>query len=148
MDRALDAVRLQVGDNPNTVAVAQIRALLPHLPPSGSAPMVAFDGGYDPVQLAVGLADTNVQTVVRIKSDRRFSARASVKPRSPAGGRPQRHGPRFSCSDPATWPTPTRNWCANTTPTAWSRSRHGTACTRTSAPTETRPACSPSSKAP
>jgi hypothetical protein len=104
----LDAVRVQVGDNTNAVAVAQIRALLPSLDPHGPAPLVAFDGGYDPVQLAVGLADTNVQTVVRIKSDRRFSARAAVKPRSPAGGRPQRHGPRFSCSDPATWPVPDR----------------------------------------
>src|ERR1051326_8075757 len=78
----LDAVRLAVGDNPNTVAVAQIRALLSRLGSTATAPLFAFDGGYDPAQLAVGLAGTGAQSVVRIKSDRVFFARPSGRTRS------------------------------------------------------------------
>jgi hypothetical protein len=84
--------------------VARVRALLPRLEP-GLIPLFAFDAGFDPVQLSVGLSDAHVQVVVRIRDDRKFFT--PPPPRRPGqGGRPRRHGDRFSCADPATWPPP------------------------------------------
>jgi hypothetical protein len=101
----LDARRLIVGDNPNTVAAGQIRAALCRLPALPEPALVAFDGGYDPVQLSVELAGTGVQIVVRVRNDRKYYARPA--PRTPgAGGRPRRHGAKVACADPATWPEP------------------------------------------
>ncbi|MEV0458971.1 NF041680 family putative transposase [Catellatospora methionotrophica] len=101
----LDAVRLSVTDNANTVAVTQIRALLPRLGELPTAALFAFDGGYDPVQLTVGLAGTGAQAVVRVKNDRTFFARP---PERGGGwpGRPPRHGTRFACANPETWHHP------------------------------------------
>jgi hypothetical protein len=99
----LDLMRVEVGDNANTVAVAQIRGLLPRLAMAGPgmpAPLFAFDGGYDPVQLSVGLAGAGAQILVRIKSDRVFFGRPVPGP----VGRPRRHGDRSACADPQTWP--------------------------------------------
>jgi hypothetical protein len=101
----LYAHRLAVGDNTNTVAVARVRALLPRLEPGPQTPLFAFDAGFDPVQLTVELSNTDAQIVVRIRDDRKFFTPAP--PRRPGqGGRPRRHGNRFSCANPATWPAP------------------------------------------
>jgi hypothetical protein len=43
-----DIVRVPVGANPNTVAVAQIHTILPRLPDTDVLPLFAFDGGCDP----------------------------------------------------------------------------------------------------
>jgi hypothetical protein len=52
------------------------------------------------------LADQRAAVLVRLRSDRCFYA--DPPPRPPgAGGRPRRHGAKFACADPATWPTPT-----------------------------------------
>ncbi|MEV0461300.1 NF041680 family putative transposase [Catellatospora methionotrophica] len=101
----LDAARLAVGDNTNQVAIAQIQALLPRLPDTGQQPLFAFDGGYEPVQLTIGVTGTPAQIVVRIKSDRKFFGRPE-QAHSRKGGRPARHGTRFSCADPDTWHHP------------------------------------------
>jgi hypothetical protein len=101
----LDARRLQVGQNPNTIAVEQVKAVLPRLGSLPGTPLFAFDGGYDPVQLTVGLSDVDAQIVVRIRDDRKFFTPPPPRDdRQP--GRPRRHGERFSCADPATWPPP------------------------------------------
>lgn len=102
-----DARRVIVGENLNSVAVHQIRALLPRLGDLTMMPLFAFDAGYDPVQLTAGLSATGTQIVVRIKSDRVLYARPT--PRKPGGhsrGRPRSHGARFACADPTTWPVP------------------------------------------
>jgi hypothetical protein len=101
----LDCRRLLVGDNPNVVAARQIRQVLPRL---GSLPVMAlfaFDGGYDPVQLSVELAGSSAQIVVRVRDDRTFFARP-VPRVGGRGGRPRRHGARFACADPGSWPAP------------------------------------------
>ncbi len=104
----LHAHRLAVPDNLNTVAVARVRALLPRLEPGPLTPLFAFDAGFDPVQLSVGLSDVDAQIVVRIRDDRKFFT--PPPPRRPGrGGRPRRHGDRFSCADPSTWPAPDRD---------------------------------------
>jgi DDE superfamily endonuclease len=100
----MDMTRPAIGDNTNTVAAQRVRALLPRLEP-GLMPLFAFDAGFDPVQLTVGLSDLEVQVVVRIRDDRKFFTPAP--PRRPGQrGRSRRHGDRFSCADPATWPPP------------------------------------------
>jgi DDE superfamily endonuclease len=101
----LYAHRLAVDDNLNTVAAAQVRALLPRLGRLPATPLFAFDAGFDPVQLSVGLSDVPAQAVVRIRDDRKFFT-PPPPPRPGRGGRPRRHGDRFSCADPATWPAP------------------------------------------
>jgi hypothetical protein len=100
----MDMTRPAIGDNTNTVAVERIRALLPRLEP-GLIPLFAFDAGFDPVQLTVELSDADVQIVVRIRDNRKFFT--PPPPRRPGQrGRSRRHGDRFSCADPATWPPP------------------------------------------
>ncbi len=100
-----DARRSIVGENLNTVAVQQIQALLPRLGTMAVMALFAFDGGYDPVQLSVGLSGVAAQVVVRIKSDRKFFTRPAPRPPGKLG-RPRMHGDRFSCNDPGTWHTP------------------------------------------
>jgi hypothetical protein len=102
----LDITRLTAGDNPNTIAVGQIRALLTRLARRGVQPLFAFDGGYDPVQLTVGVAGTPAQIMVRIKGDRKFFTRPPARRRDGKPGRPPRHGDRLCCADESTWPTP------------------------------------------
>lgn len=87
----------------NVVAVGQIRAVLARLGPLEQAALVAFDGGYDQVQLSVGLAGTGVQIVVRVRDDRAFYARPQARVGG-RGGAPRRHGAKVSCADPGSWP--------------------------------------------
>ena len=101
----LDTRRLAVADNPNLVAARQIRDLLPRLRPLPVAALFAFDAGYDPVQLSVELANTGTQIVVRVRDDRAYYAPA-VPRAGGRGGRPRRHGVKFACADPGTWPDP------------------------------------------
>jgi hypothetical protein len=101
----LDSRRLAVGDNPNQVAVQQVRGVLARLPALPVAALFAFDGGYDPVQLSVELAGTGAQIVVRVRDDRAWFARPVAR-EGGRGGRPRRHGARVTCADPQTWPVP------------------------------------------
>ncbi|MEZ5085680.1 MAG: transposase [Tessaracoccus sp.] len=69
-------------------------------------PLFVFDAGYDLIALTHELAGQAATLVVRIRDDRVFYARAA--PAEPGTvGRPRRHGNRFSCADPSTWPSPT-----------------------------------------
>jgi hypothetical protein len=101
----LDTRRLSVGDNPNLVAARQIRAVLTRLGRLPQAALFAFDAGYDPVQLSVELAGTGTQIVVRVRDDRAYYGHP-VPRTGGRGGRPRRHGAKFACADPGSWPTP------------------------------------------
>jgi hypothetical protein len=102
----LDLRRLHPTENQNEVATERVRSLLERLPQrEGSAPLFVFDAGYDPVQLQQGLEGSGVQLLVRLRSGRRFYADPQGPP-APTG-RPRRHGKKFSCRDPNTWPEPT-----------------------------------------
>ena len=69
-------------------------------------PWFVFDGGYDSAQLSLDLAGVPVAVLVRLRSDRCFYA--DPPPRPPGStGRPRRHGAKFNCADPTTWPVPT-----------------------------------------
>ncbi len=87
------------------VAAAQIKEVVRRLPAAGPVPLCVCDAGYDPVQLALDLGATPVATLVRLRKDR--CCYADPDPATAATGRPRRHGRKFACKDPATWPTPT-----------------------------------------
>lgn len=102
----VDARRLLPGENPSTIAARQIRGLLQRRPELGArSPLFVFDGGYDSVRLALDLTGSPAQILVRVRSDRCFYADPPPR-RTTVAGRPRRHGAKFTCADPATWPTP------------------------------------------
>jgi hypothetical protein len=102
----VDAARLHPLDDTDQQAAVQVRALLGRLPAGGPVPLFVFDAGYDSAQLTLDLAEERVAVLVRLRSDRCFYA---DPPPPPPGktGRPRRHGVKFNCADPTTWPTPT-----------------------------------------
>jgi hypothetical protein len=108
----MDVRRLLPMENSNVVAAEQVKALLSRLPPSeeaaaaaaAAAPLFVFDAGYDPVQLQQGLEGRRCQILVRLRAGRCFYADPSGPP-APTGRR-RRHGEKFDCKDPATWPEP------------------------------------------
>jgi hypothetical protein len=102
----VDAARLHPLDDTDQQAARQIRTLLERLPAGGPPPWFVFDGGYDSAQLTLELADVPAAVLVRLRSDR--CCYADPPPRPPGStGRPRRHGAKFNCADPATWPIPT-----------------------------------------
>ncbi|MCY1145709.1 transposase [Actinoplanes sp. Pm04-4] len=102
----LDTRRVLVGENANVVAAQQIQQVLPRLGRLSAPALFAFDGGYDPVQLTVELTGAGAQIVVRVRDDRVFFARPPTRPPGGRSGAPRRHGAKFSCTDPSTWPVP------------------------------------------
>lgn len=107
----LDVQRVPPGQDANTVAAAQIKEVLRRRPADGRVPLVLFDAGYDPIQLALDLGepDTPVAFAVRLRKNRCFYADPEP-PMATRRGRPRRHGPKFSCADPSTWPAPTAEY--------------------------------------
>lgn len=100
----VDVRRVHPSANVHTVAAAQIKALAASMRADDPAPLFVFDAGYDPLQLAVELGDTRAAILVRLRRGRCFYA----DPEPYAGiGRPRRHGRKFACDDPTSWPTPT-----------------------------------------
>jgi hypothetical protein len=100
--------RMTPGENSNQVAAEQVRSLLRQRS-HAKLPIISFDAGYDPVQLGVALADRHdaLCLLVRLRSGRCFYADPPV---GPTGGRPRRHGAKFVCDDPDTWPVPSAAW--------------------------------------
>jgi hypothetical protein len=106
----LDVQRVHPSQDVHEVAIEQIKASLRRLPASDpTVPLFVFDAGYDPVKLALGLGDTLAAILVRLRRDRCFYADAD--PADYGGnGRPRRHGAKFACQDPTTWPAPTAQY--------------------------------------
>jgi DDE superfamily endonuclease len=104
----LDVQRVSPGEETNTAAALMIRRLVRRLPAEGPVPHFVFDAGYDPLHLALALASTRAAILVRLRRDRCFYADPPPAHHRPQGGRPQRHGAKFACTDPTTWPTPSR----------------------------------------
>ncbi len=106
----VDVQRVHPTENANDVAVRQIKALVEQLLESDDVPLFVFDAGYDPVPLTQGLSDGPVAILVRLRADRCFYADPPPTAPSAKGGRPRKHGPKFSCKDPSTWPSPTAEY--------------------------------------
>ena len=102
--------RMRPGENANAVAAEQIRSWLGQAPPAvppARAPIFSFDAGYDSVQVSLALANEPVCLLVRLRTGRCFYADPITQPTT---GRPRRHGAKFVCADPTTWPEPTDQW--------------------------------------
>jgi len=93
-------------ENSNAVAAEQVKALLGRSPPeeATAVPLFVFDAGYDPVRLQQGLEGRRCQILVRLRAGRCFYADPSGPP-APTG-HSRRHGDKFECKDPASWPEP------------------------------------------
>ena len=104
----VDALRVHPDQEVNTVATVQVEALLGRSPMEGGIPLFVFDAGYDPVKLQQGLESSPCQILVRCgRAGRCFYADPSLAGPPATTGRPRRHGPKFDCKDPSTWPEPT-----------------------------------------
>lgn len=113
----LDVQRLRPGQDINDLAAAQIARLMRLLPPSAPPPLFVFDAGYDPIQLALALdalGQTRPAVLVRLRRDRCFYADPDPL-QAAATGRPRRHGAKFACRDPRTWPEPSDEHCEQDT---------------------------------
>src|SRR5579883_220818 len=100
----LDVARVPPTEDGHAVAARQIRALVSGLAPGHGRPLCVFDAGYDPEELARERGDAPVSVLVRLRAGRCFYG---DPPPPKATGRPPRHGAKFACDDPATWPEPT-----------------------------------------
>jgi hypothetical protein len=103
-----DAGQVRPEEDANDVAAEQVEALAHRLPQSGAAPLFVFDAGYDPVRLQRNLEGCRAQILVRLHSGRVFYADPPIPKRQPIG-RPCRHGEKFDCKNPSTWPAPDRD---------------------------------------
>ncbi|HVG97711.1 MAG TPA: transposase [Chloroflexota bacterium] len=104
----VDVRRVRPEEKPTDLAVEQLKTLVATRPAAqrGEVPLVLFDAGYDAGGFTHALADTPVALLIRLRSNRHFwfaPVRTTAHPR----GRPKRHGAKFVCDDPATWPAPT-----------------------------------------
>ena len=99
--------RLKPEDNSNLVAVERIKALPQEGRASGPLPIFVFDAGYDPVQLAQAWGTLHAAALIRLRAGRCFYAGPTEQA---ATGRPPRHGHKFACADPTTWPEPDQEY--------------------------------------
>src|ERR1019366_5191100 len=104
----VDVARIAPGSDATSATIDQVRRLVELLPADGEVPLFVFDAGYDPIAIGHDLGDARCEVCCRIRDDRVFYADPSPRPTWPpeSGGRPPRHGRRFKCSDPQTWPEP------------------------------------------
>src|SRR3954470_21352872 len=101
----VDAHRVPAGEDIGRVTAAPVRALTDRLDLGPAVPLFVFDAGYAPIALTVDLADLPLAILARIRCDRVFYT-APAAPAPGQVGRPRRHGARFCCADPASWPMP------------------------------------------
>ncbi len=106
---SLDVRRVHMDTNFHAVALEQMQHVL-HALPGGEPPLFVFDGGYDPMRLAMNTDPSKAAILERIRRNRNFYADAQ-NTYSAIGGRPKRHGTKFSCHDPSTWTAPTYELC-------------------------------------
>lgn len=107
----LDVRRVHPSENATAIAVEQIVGFVSHRPADGATPLFVFDAGYDSAQVTRGLETLPVAVLVRLRADRCFYADPPPATPSPKGGRPRKHGAKFACKNPATWPAPTAEHC-------------------------------------
>ena len=103
----VDVRRVGPEEKPTALAVEQLKALGATRPAAqrGEVPLVLFDAGYDASGFTHALAGTPVALLIRLRSNRHFWF-APVRTTAHPCGRPRRHGAKFVCNDPATWPAP------------------------------------------
>jgi hypothetical protein len=108
----VDVRRVRPEEKPTDLAVEQLKTLIATRPAGqrGEVPLVLFDAGYDASGFTHALAGTPVALLIRLRRNRHFWC-APVRTTAHPRGRPRRHGAKFVCDDPATWPAPTAELC-------------------------------------
>lgn len=110
----IDARRVHPMDNADEIAAAQVEDIVNRLQKCEQTrdepPLFVFDAGYGAVGLTQSLWNYPVQILVRLNSRRCFYADPPDRVPGKAG-RPRRHGHRFVCKEPGTWPEPTAEHC-------------------------------------
>jgi DDE superfamily endonuclease len=101
--------RIIPGETSNAIAAEQIRSHQRQCRKKGRRQAIySMDAGYDPVAMGEALQEEeNVCLLIRLRSGRCFYAEP---PALPTGGRPRKHGRKFTCDKPLTWWEPTREW--------------------------------------
>jgi hypothetical protein len=105
----VDVRRVRPTEKTTLVAVEQVKALVAQRAATerpGAVPLFVFDAWYDAAHFTQALADVPVALVIRLRSNRCFFAEPDPGTQ-PTRGRRKRHGAKFVCNDPATWPAPT-----------------------------------------
>lgn len=107
----VDVTRIPPHADTGTATATQIRALAADLAGRPDAvnsptPLFVFDAGYNPAALTYDLSGTPVNLTVRLRNDRVFYADPPPPVPGHGPGRPRRHGARFECAHPDTWPAP------------------------------------------
>ncbi len=123
----VDVSRIPPTDDPTDATIVQLRRLVGLLPSDSEVPIFVLDAGYDPIAISHDLGDERCEILCRVRDDRVFYADAPSRPNRPpsTGGRPPRHGRRWKCSDPTSWPEPDARLVASdsrygsVTVTAW-----------------------------
>ena len=102
----VDVVRVSPFMDATTATVDQVRGLVDLLPADGPVPMFVFDAGYDPIAIGHDMKGVRAEVLCRLRDDRVVDADPPSRPNRPlqTGGRPPRHGRRFKCSEPESWP--------------------------------------------
>ncbi len=84
----VDARRVRLDQETNTVATEQIEGLLGRSPMVDGVSLFVFAAGYDPVKLQRGLEGSQCQILVRLRAGRRFYGdplASPVRPPTPDG---------------------------------------------------------------
>ena len=108
----LSVERVPPGATVNAVAAQQVRRVVARRPADGQLPLFVFDAGDDAVQVAQALrlavGALRAAVLVRLRRGRCFSTDPPPYPgkASGRGGRPRRHGQKFTCDRPETWWAP------------------------------------------
>lgn len=100
----VDVSRVPLDLDAHEIAGRQMRAVIASSPPAVT-PLFAFDAGYDPTRLAEQINEDEAAILVRLRRNRCFYF-DPPQPVKTGPGRPSRHGAKFVCSDPSTWPLP------------------------------------------
>jgi len=102
--RPLSVRRLNPLENRSGQTIVQIKDFLARLPAIAS-PLLVFDAGYQTQSLARGLADTNAQTLVRVRHDR-IGYRSARPRRAKQLGRTKLYGRKLAFGKLSTLPAP------------------------------------------
>ena len=99
----VDVSRVPLELDAHEIAGMQMRAVRAFLPPE-TTPLFAFDAGYDPTRLGEQISEDQAAILVRLRRNRCFYF-DPPQPIRGGPGRPSRHGAKFACNNPSTWPT-------------------------------------------
>lgn len=115
----VDVVRIAPGQDATAVTAAQLREVVDRLIAAGQwragdlPILIVADAGYDITRLAFVLADLPVELLGRLRSDRVLRGPRTLRAAATTG-RPPRHGPELTLSDPDTWWTPAHTTTTDT----------------------------------